>query len=60
MTLLEFYEALARVAEKLSLTPNLYEYDFMPLNEKRLLGLHIKLEALIIQLYECLKNRIQE
>ena len=58
MTLLEFYEALARVAEKLSTTPSLYEYDYMTINEKRLLPLHIKLEALINQLFDSLKNRI--
>lgn len=60
MSMVEFYEALARIAEEASLIPMLGEYGVYPddgsdwtLERRKAEPLGHKIEALILRLYDC-------
>jgi hypothetical protein len=57
---LEFYEALARIAEMVSLTPHgcSAEKDFWTLERRIHLELAVKLEALILHMKKHLTDRV--
>ena len=51
MNFYEFLEALARVAEKLSLVPLSQDKEKIPIEQRRLMLLHIKIEGLLLTMY---------
>jgi hypothetical protein len=51
MNFYEFLEALARVAEKISLIPLSFGKEKIPIEQRRLMPLHVKLEGLILFIY---------
>lgn len=51
MNFYEFLEALARVAEKLSLIPLSYGKEKIPIEQRRLMLLHTKIEGLLLMIY---------
>jgi hypothetical protein len=56
MNFLEFVEALARVAEKLSPSSPAHKIKFLNVKKRRVLPLFIKFEGLLFTLYHLLKS----
>jgi hypothetical protein len=56
MNFLEFIEALARVAEKLSPSSPSYKIKCLSIKKRRVLPLFVKFEGLLFLLYHALKT----
>ena len=56
MGFLEFVEALARVAEKLSPSSPTYKIKYLNMKKRRVLPLFVKFEGLVYVLYHSLKS----
>jgi hypothetical protein len=60
MNFYEFLEALARTAEKLSLIPLGLKSEKTPLEQRRLLPLHLKIEGLLLAIFFRLGDTIKK
>jgi hypothetical protein len=60
MSLIEFIEGLARVAEKLSPSSPSYEQKNLTEKKRRVLPLFVKFEGLIFILYNRMKSQLPE